>query len=70
MNAGGFDAFVRKYDLTGGEVWTRQFGTKGHDELLGITVDASGVYAAGATDGALPGQVSHGGFDAFVVKLK
>lgn len=69
-NAGDFDAFVRKYDLNGGVVWTQQFGTKGHEELLGIAADASGVYAVGVTDGALPGQKSHGSVDAFVVKLK
>jgi hypothetical protein len=68
-SAGDFDAFVRKYDLDGGEVWTRQFGSNGHDEVLGIGVDASGVYAAGAAGGALPGQRSHGSVDAFVVKL-
>ena len=69
-NAGDFDAFVRKYDLNGGEAWTRQFGSSGHDEVLGIGVDASGVYAAGVTGGALPGQRSHGGGDAFVIKLR
>jgi hypothetical protein len=69
-NAGDSDAFVRKYDAGGRLLWTRQFGSKGHDELLGIAVDASGVYAAGVTDGALPGQQSKGSFDAFVVKLQ
>jgi hypothetical protein len=69
-NAGDFDAFVRKYDRNGGEVWTQQFGSTGHEELLGIAVDASGVYAAGVTDGSLPGQESHGSVDAFVVKLR
>ena len=69
-NAGDYDAFVRKYDPTGGELWTQQFGSNGHDEVLGIAVDGSGVYAAGVTDGALPGQRNNGSFDAFVVKLQ
>jgi len=69
-NAGDFDAFVRKYTLNGGEVWTQQFGSKGHEELLGIAADASGVYAVGVTDGALPGQENHGSVDAFVIKLR
>lgn len=69
-NAGDFDAFVRKFDLDGAHMWTQQFGSKGHEELLGIAADASGVYAVGVTDGALPGQKSHGSVDAFVVKLR
>ena len=40
----------------------------GNDEAVGITVDSSGVYVAGGTDGALPGQTSLGGTDAFVRK--
>ena len=69
VNAGDYDVFVRKYDVKGGAVWTKQFGSSAHDELLGIAVDASGVYAAGVTEGALPGQRSRGSDDAFVVKL-
>ena len=65
---GFIDAFVRKYDLSGNELWTRQFGTSGFDEATSITVDASGVYVAGRTDGALPGQTSAGSADAFVRK--
>ena len=68
ISAGGNDAFVRKYDLGGAEVWTRQFGTVFNDEAFGISVDASGVYVAGRTTGTLPGQVSAGGTDAFVRK--
>ena len=33
--AGGIDAFVRKYDPNGTEMWTRQFGTAGDDFALG-----------------------------------
>jgi len=66
---GGQDAFVRKYDAAGTEVWTHQFGTADHDGAYVISVDASGVYAAGGTGGALPGQTSSGGADTFVVKL-
>ena len=69
MNAGDYDVFVRKYDAKGGAVWTQQFGGRAHEELLSIAVDASGVYAAGVTDGALTNQRSHGSDDAFVVKL-
>jgi hypothetical protein len=66
--AGGHDTYVRKYDAAGTEVWTRQFGTGSHDIAHGISVDASGVYVAGFTEGALPGQTSSGSIDAFVRK--
>ena len=67
-SAGGTDAFVRKYDLVGTEVWTRQFGTAAEDFAIGISVDSSGVYVAGATRGTLPGQTSAGFMDVFVRK--
>jgi len=65
-SAGSVDGFVRKYDLNGSEVWTRQFGTPALDNGLGISVDASGVYVAGFTDGTFLGQTSAGGRDAYV----
>jgi autotransporter-associated beta strand protein len=65
-SAGGFDAFVRRYDAAGNELWTRQFGSSGVDAAVGVAVDASGVYVVGRTDGTLPGQTSAGGDDAFV----
>jgi uncharacterized protein (TIGR03437 family) len=43
----GGDSFVRKYDLDGAEVWTRQFGTADVTWASGMAVDASGVYVAG-----------------------
>ena len=67
-SSGGADAFVRKYDLAGNEVWTRQFGSAIADIATGITVDASGVYVIGETDGTLPGQTGSGSKDAFVRK--
>ena len=68
-SAGSQDAFVRKYDANGSEVWTRQFGSSSFDGTAGISVDASGIYVAGSTEGTLPGQKSVGSEDAFVVKL-
>jgi hypothetical protein len=63
---GGVDAWVRKYDVGGAVVWTRQFGTPGHDIGNAIAVDGSGtVFVAGRTFGALRG--AHQGYgDAFV----
>ncbi|MEQ1920897.1 MAG: SBBP repeat-containing protein [Pyrinomonadaceae bacterium] len=66
---GGGDAFIRKYDVSGTEVWTRQFGTALTDVAYGVDVDAAGnSYVTGYTPGALPGQTSSGSFDAFVRK--
>ena len=68
-NAGNYDAFVRKYDASGTELWTRQFGTSGTDYGNGVAVDGSGnVYVAGETPGTLPAQSSAGSYDAFVRK--
>jgi hypothetical protein len=68
-SAGGFDAFVRKYDAAGTLLWTRQFGSSSFDDAFGVAVDTGGnVLVAGYTNGALPVQTSAGGFDAFVRK--
>jgi len=58
--AGGLDAFLKRYDAAGGEVWTRQFGTGGTDQAAGVATDgAGGVYVVGTF---APG----GAADAFV----
>ena len=68
-NLGNYDAFVRKYDGAGNEIWTRQFGTSDEDFGYGVAVDGlDNVYVAGDTKGALPGQTSSGGRDVFVRK--
>jgi hypothetical protein len=69
-SAGGADAFVRKYDAAGAEVWTRQFGTASGDFAYSVSVGSDGsVLVAGNTDGTLPGQSSAGSGDAFVMNL-
>ena len=65
---GDFDAFIRKYDADGNELWTRQYGTVGDDRAHGITADPFGVVVAGMTSGTLPGQTSAGDVDAYVQK--
>jgi hypothetical protein len=65
--AGGYDAFVRKYDSSGTEIWTRQFGGRGGEGAWGVTLDpVGGAYVVGTTRAALPGQSHAGGFDAFL----
>jgi hypothetical protein len=68
-SAAGVDTFVRKYDGSGTELWTRQFGSADDDYGQAVSVDGSGnVYVAGYTSGALPGRTSAGAQDAFVRK--
>ena len=61
-SAGSTDAFVRKYDTDGNELWTRQFGTTGGDQATGAAVDSSGVYVSGFAGFSLPGQSAFGAF--------
>lgn len=68
ISAGQDDAFLRKYDSDGNEIWTRQFGTPAVDAALAVSADTSGIYIVGVTEGTLPGQASSGGFDAFIRK--
>jgi hypothetical protein len=68
--AGAGDAFVRKFSAAGVELWTSQFGSSAADGASGVAVDGTGsVIAAGDTFGALPGQTSAAGDDAFVRKF-
>src|SRR5947199_4914911 len=55
-NSGGWlDAFLRKYDPTGNELWTRQFGTARDDTAYSVAIDsADHVYVAGESTGLFP----------------
>ncbi len=67
FQGGQYDAFVRKYDREGTEVWTRQFGTTSNDLAHGIEARDYVVYVSGQTAGTLPGQQrSWLGDDVFV----
>jgi len=62
------DAFVRKYDPDGTEIWTRQFGAGIGTSARCVAIDRSGnVWVGGSTSGtAFPGHASAGGRDAFL----
>ena len=63
------DAYVRGYDSNGDELWTRQFGSQGHDVANDVALDAGGnLYIAGFTSAALPSQTNLGGHDAYLTK--
>jgi len=66
-SAGSLDAFIRKYDNLGTELWTRQFGTSSVEVADSIAVDHWGnIYVVGYTDKALSGQTDLGGIDAYI----
>lgn len=68
--AGRLDAFVRRYDPAGIDLWSRQFGSGERDAASGVAANRTGAaYVVGSTNGVLPGQTSAGGLDAFTVKL-
>jgi uncharacterized protein (TIGR03437 family) len=64
---GNGDAFVRKYDTFGNELWTRQFGTWASETASGVAVDSTSVYVIGRRDGYLPDRQEAG---TFLVKLE
>ena len=69
-NPGGNDIFIRKYNSSGTEQWTRQIGTSASEWGEDIAVDSSGnVYVIGDTFGSTFGTHA-GGYnrDVFVVK--
>ena len=67
-NAGSFDAFLAKYDSTGTKLWTKQLGTSGAEDSLGVAIDSNNnVYITGSTGGNLDGT-NAGLDDAFLAK--
>jgi hypothetical protein len=65
----GGDAFVAKFDSSGKQLWFDTLGTPETDTARRLAVDRQGnVYVVGNTEGALPGNSSAGGVDAFVAK--
>jgi hypothetical protein len=48
VNAGGYDAYVVKYDKNGTRQWSSQFGGATSERLNSITTDGTNLYVAGA----------------------
>ena len=68
-HAGEQDAFVKKLDSLGNEIWTKQFGSNKDDGAFGLSVDSDGnSYVVGETYGDLGGE-NAGEADAYVTKL-
>ncbi len=60
---GGSDAFLRKYDANGSELWTRQFGAPGfpgppaNDRAKDVAIQPWGIYVAGTISQGTPGPM-------------
>src|SRR5215207_7879653 len=65
-----YDAFLRRYNADGNELWTEQFGTNGTDRAPAIAVSASSVYVTGSTDGRFRKQKRAGALDGFVTRFR
>ena len=69
MNAGRFDAFLRKYNGAGELQWTRQFGTEDDDTAYSVAVAPDGsAHLTGATFMDLVIDGSQGGRDGYLRK--
>src|SRR4029077_2399801 len=60
--------YLRKYDLTGNVLWTRQFGSVFEDQARGVAVDATGVYVVGTIGASLADRTESNRYDAFIRK--
>lgn len=62
------DGFLRRYDLDGTHVWTRQFGSSQNEESHAVAVGPAGIYVGGRTTGTVGSQSRIGGvWDAYVM---
>lgn len=67
-SAGGWDAFVSKYDTAGNLIWTQQLGTSNDEYSECVGADGLGnVYISGVSYGGLGGGAPNT-FDTFVAK--
>ena len=68
-SGGKIDAFLRKFDPTGTELWTRQFGSIGDDLALAVAVDSQGnILVAGEAGEDVPGKLRVGGLNGAYVR--
>jgi hypothetical protein len=66
---GETDAFIRRYEPKGREVWTLQFGTSDYDQAYGFALGPRAAYVAGTTHGAFEGHVNAGDRDVFLTRI-
>jgi catechol 2,3-dioxygenase-like lactoylglutathione lyase family enzyme len=70
LGAGGWDAWLARYDSAGSQLWIRQLGTSGNEDAQAIALDGpnGGVYLGGYTNGSL-GAPNVGHFDAWLARF-
>ena len=69
INQGIIDVFLVKYNSSGINQWTEQFGTSSDDRGTEVATDSSGnIYVTGYTSGNLDGNSNQGIQDIFIVK--
>lgn len=67
---GNYDAFLKKIDSRGSELWTVQFGSSGYDKAWSLAIDSDdNIYVVGETSGTIGSNSSFGGYDGFVVSF-
>jgi hypothetical protein len=66
ITAGGPDAFVARYSLSGDLMWVRQFGSNNADQVEGVAANEDAVFLVGLCFAALPENTFVGGSDLFV----
>lgn len=67
---GSDDAWILKISADGTVEWTKQYGSSSYETLDSIQIAVDGGYiATGTTQGDMSPNVSHGYFDAFVLKI-
>ena len=66
---GETDAFIRRYEPKGTEVWTLQLGTSDYDQAYGFALGPGAAYVAGTTHGAFEGHVNAGDRDVFLTRI-
>ena len=68
-NAGGYDAFLAKYDSSGNKLWTRLQGSSNDDWANIIVLEVNGgIYLAGVANGILDVRTSDMFYDAFLAR--
>ena len=61
-----YDAWIGRFDGSGAKRWLQRFGTAENDTASAAIVRDEAVFVVGHVTGALPGQASAGGVDAFL----
>jgi hypothetical protein len=70
-NKGGDDAYMAKFNYSGGLLWLNQFGTPYLDRGNAVATDSTGVYGLGLTDGSIASSGSNlGSRDCYLRKYE